>query len=102
LREGRGTEDRSLSSLERERGTALRTSVEALPTDRRAADAAGALERFQGLQRRLEFTARRGRTQERAHNPLLLAADFDQTDVPIPWLGGKHLRFAFGQQSRLS
>jgi hypothetical protein len=40
--------------------------------------------------------------QKRAHNPLLLVAGFDQTDVPIPWLGGKHLRFAFGQQSLLS
>lgn len=37
--------------------------------------------------------------QKRAHNPLLLAAAFDQTDVPIPWLDGKHLRFSFGQQS---
>jgi hypothetical protein len=36
--------------------------------------------------------------QKRAHNPLLLAADFDKTDSPIPWLGGKRLRFAFGQQ----
>jgi hypothetical protein len=34
--------------------------------------------------------------QKRAHNPLLLAAGFNQTDVPIPWLGQKRLRFIFG------
>jgi hypothetical protein len=34
--------------------------------------------------------------QKRAHNPLLLAAGFDQTDVKVPWLGGKRLRLAFG------
>jgi hypothetical protein len=33
--------------------------------------------------------------QKRAHNPLLLAAGFDQTDVQIPWLG-KKLQFVFG------
>ena len=33
---------------------------------------------------------------KRAHNPLLLAAGLDKTDVVIPWLGGKHLRLAFG------
>ena len=37
------------------------------------------------------------RFQKRAHNPLLLAAGFAQTDVPIPWLGGKHLRFSIGE-----
>jgi len=36
------------------------------------------------------------RFQKRAHNPLLLAADFAKTDVPVPWLGGKRLRLAFG------
>ena len=36
------------------------------------------------------------RFQKRAHNPLLLAAGFDQTNVAIPWLGGKRLRLAFG------
>jgi Transposase DDE domain len=36
------------------------------------------------------------RFQKRAHNPLLLAAGFDKIDLPIPWLGGKHLRLAFG------
>jgi transposase len=36
------------------------------------------------------------RYQKRAHNPLLIAADFDKTDVPIPWLGGKKLHFIFG------
>jgi transposase len=34
--------------------------------------------------------------QKRAHNPLLLAAGFDQTDLVIPWLGGKRLRLVFG------
>lgn len=33
---------------------------------------------------------------KRAHNPLLLAADFGNTDVPVPWLGGKRLRLFFG------
>ena len=36
------------------------------------------------------------RFQKRAHNPLLLAAGFDKTDLPIPWLGEKHLRLVFG------
>lgn len=36
------------------------------------------------------------RFQKRAHNPLLLAADYANTDVTIPWLGGKHLRLIFG------
>jgi hypothetical protein len=36
------------------------------------------------------------RFQRRAHNPLLIAAGFDQTDVPIPWLNKKRLRFVFG------
>lgn len=36
------------------------------------------------------------RFQKRAHNPLLLAAGFYKTDVPIPWLGGKRLRLSFG------
>ena len=34
--------------------------------------------------------------QKRAHNPLLIAAGFDRTDVVIPWLGGKRLRLVFG------
>jgi hypothetical protein len=34
--------------------------------------------------------------QKRAHNPLLVAAGFDQTDAPIPWLGGKRLRLLLG------
>ncbi len=33
--------------------------------------------------------------QKRAHNPLLVAAGFDKTDIHIPWLG-KRLRFLFG------
>jgi Transposase DDE domain len=34
--------------------------------------------------------------QKRAHNPLLVAAGFDKTDVAIPWLGGKRLQLALG------
>ncbi len=34
--------------------------------------------------------------QKRAHNPLLLAADFNKTDIRIPWLGNKRLRLQFG------
>ena len=36
------------------------------------------------------------RFQKRAHNPLLLAAGFNKTDLPIPWLHGKRLRLVFG------
>jgi transposase len=36
------------------------------------------------------------RFQKRAHNPFLLAADFDKTDVKVPWMGGKRLQFVFG------
>jgi hypothetical protein len=36
------------------------------------------------------------RFQKRAHNPLLLAAGFDKTDVRIPWFGKKHLRIILG------
>ena len=35
------------------------------------------------------------RFQRRAHNPLLIAAGFDHTDVAIPWLNKTHLRFIF-------
>jgi hypothetical protein len=34
--------------------------------------------------------------QRRAHNPLLVAAGFDRTDVVVPWLGAKRLRLVFG------
>jgi hypothetical protein len=34
--------------------------------------------------------------QRRAHNPLLIAAGLNETDVVVPWLGGKRLRFVFG------
>jgi hypothetical protein len=44
----------------------------------------------------VEENAILARFQKRAHNPLLLAADFAKTDVPIPWLGNKNLRLAFG------
>ena len=36
------------------------------------------------------------RFQKRSHNPLLLAAGFERTDLKVPWLGGKRLRFVFG------
>jgi predicted nucleic acid-binding protein len=34
--------------------------------------------------------------QKRAHNPLLLAAGFQNKEVSIPWLGQKRLRLLFG------
>lgn len=36
------------------------------------------------------------RFQKRAHNPLLLGADFDKTSVRVPWLGGKRLYIQLG------
>jgi hypothetical protein len=36
------------------------------------------------------------RFQRRAHNPLLIAAGFDQTNSVIPWLGHKRLRIELG------
>ncbi len=36
------------------------------------------------------------RFQKRAHNPLLIAAGFAETDIRVPWLGGKRLRFVVG------
>jgi hypothetical protein len=36
------------------------------------------------------------RFQKRAHNPLLIQAGFDQTDLPIPWLGGRRLQLILG------
>ena len=39
------------------------------------------------------------RFPRRAHNPLLIAAGFDQTDTVIPWLGRKRLRIELGQAS---
>jgi hypothetical protein len=36
------------------------------------------------------------RFQKRAHNPLLVAAGFDKTDLLSPWLGGKRLRLVYG------
>ncbi len=36
------------------------------------------------------------RFQKRAHNPLLLAAGFDKTNLRIPWLGGKRLQIILG------
>jgi hypothetical protein len=36
------------------------------------------------------------RYQKRAHNPLLVAAGFDKTDVAVPWLGGRRLQLVLG------
>jgi hypothetical protein len=36
------------------------------------------------------------RFQKRAHNPLLIASDFDKMDTKVPWLGDKRLRLIFG------
>jgi Transposase DDE domain len=36
------------------------------------------------------------RFQKHAHNPLLLAANFDKTDEMMPWLGRKRFRLVFG------
>jgi Transposase DDE domain len=36
------------------------------------------------------------RFQKRAHNPLLVAAGFARTDLPVPWLGRKRIQLQFG------
>ena len=36
------------------------------------------------------------RFQKRAHNPLLVAAGFEKTNVRIPWLGNRPVRLIFG------
>jgi transposase len=36
------------------------------------------------------------RFQKRAHNPFLIAANFDKMTIPIPWLRRKKLQFLFG------
>ncbi len=36
------------------------------------------------------------RFQKRAHNPLLIAAGCDKTDIAVPWLRAKRLRLIFG------
>ena len=36
------------------------------------------------------------RFQKRAHNPLLMAAGFDNNHPKVPWLGGKRLQLVFG------
>ena len=33
---------------------------------------------------------------KRAHNPLLLAAGFGETEIAVPWWKGRRLRFSFG------
>jgi len=39
------------------------------------------------------------RFQRRAHNPLLLAAGFGETDVAIPWLGKKRCALNWAKPS---
>jgi hypothetical protein len=34
--------------------------------------------------------------QKRAHNPLLVAADYADKEMHVPWLGGRRLRLIFG------
>ena len=36
------------------------------------------------------------RFQKRSHNPFLIAADFEKTDVRIPWLHNKKLHIKLG------
>ena len=36
------------------------------------------------------------RFQKRAHNPMLLSAGFQNTDVRVPWWNGKRLKIALG------
>jgi hypothetical protein len=36
------------------------------------------------------------RFPKRAHNPLLMAAGFAKTDLPVPWLGNRRLQLVFG------
>ena len=35
------------------------------------------------------------RFQKRAHNPLLIAAGFYETDIRVPWLEGKRLQLIY-------
>jgi hypothetical protein len=53
---------------------------------------------FIGAGAELSITKREivARFAKRAHNPLLIAAGFDKTDVKVPWLGNKQLRLVFG------
>lgn len=34
--------------------------------------------------------------QKRAHSPLLMASGFDKLDTPVPWWGGRRIKFQFG------
>ena len=47
---------------------------------------------------RIEITAETVEVHfgKRAHNPYLLAAGFQDTDVAVRWWGGRRLRLAFG------
>lgn len=34
--------------------------------------------------------------QKRAHSPLLMASGFDKLETPVPWWGGRSIKFQFG------
>lgn len=34
--------------------------------------------------------------QKRAHSPLLMASGFNKLDTPVPWWGGRRIKFQFG------
>jgi hypothetical protein len=36
------------------------------------------------------------RFQKRAHDPLLMVAGFDKTELPLSWLGNRRLPLVFG------
>jgi hypothetical protein len=42
------------------------------------------------------------RFQRRAHNPLLVAAGFDKTNIVVPWLGDRRLRLVFGESDSVA
>jgi len=44
---------------------------------------------------RLDNTTVHVKFQKRSHNPMLLKAGYAEETAPVPWLGGKHLRFVF-------
>lgn len=79
------------SSLYRLLGTTLGNGYEGARADHIFRDFVNAT-----AQVRLTETDIFVRFQKRAHNPLLLAARFEQTRVSVPWLGGKRLHLQFG------
>lgn len=44
---------------------------------------------------KLDRTTVQVRFHKRSHNPMLLKAGYAKENTPVPWLGGKHLRFVF-------